>query len=643
MRCFRYLARHAASVILFAALFCTLLVKFYHASRQHYLASYPGWVLSDIAVILTVELLLAILCYRWPKRWVIRTAIISSAVICAWSVMNAGWLVRTGTQILPTVLLPLIRDPLNALGIIGVNLAKMPLAAIAILGPSAVALTFFFIVVAKPLLPNCTPKPLFVKLLLSAVIILSTLIARPVLAAKDSSRLASEEMSYNCQLRAIAGIIELGSAAPDATPLSQPLRQIPSCDDLLLRTTDPNRLLSHNLVIVVLEGVQYRYTSLADEQNDLTPHLVKLARQGVEFSNARSTLTHTTKVLFSLLTGRFPSVSQDLAEAVPVEKPYGSLATILSRQSGFRTAFFQSAKGTFESRPALIHNLGFDTFHAREDLQDTNAFVGSLGSDEFSMLKPLTNWIKENESPFFITVLCSVTHDPYEVPSSFAEPAKTPEDRCKQAIAYTDQFLVALDDELTNLGLIDNTILCVIGDHGEAFGEHGFLGHERIAFDEALRIPFCIRAPSLIQPGARITAPVGSVDLTPTILAMMGFNVSTAGFDGLNALALLPSDRKVFFSGWLSESPAGFIKGSQKYIYYPQAETVWLYDLQNDPLELAGSQLNESDAAAPAEEILAWRAKSIFSLVQQDSGEKTLFKYWLCRWEQRVAKKCSRL
>lgn len=643
MRAYLYLARRAASVILFGALCCTLLVKFYHACRQNHLASYPGWVLSDIAVLLTVESLLAVVCFRWPKRWVVRSAIVSSAVVCTWSVMNAGWLVRTGTQILPAVLLPLLRDPLNALAIIGVNLAKMPIAATAILGPSAVALIFFFSVVAKPPPPSCTPKPLFVKLFLSSIIIFSSLIARPVFADKDSKHVVSEEMRYNCQLRAIADIIELGSAVPNGTPQPQPSRRIPSCDDLLLHKTNPARLPSHNLVLVVLEGVQYRYTSLAGDQNGLTPHLAKLASQGIVFSNARSTLTHTTKVLFSLLTGRYPSVSQDLAEAVPVEKPYASLATILRQQSGFRTAFFQSAKGSFESRPALVSNLGFDRFHAREDLEDTNAFLGSLGSDEFAMLKPVADWIKQDSRPFFVTILCSVTHDPYEVPLSFAEPAKTPEERYKQTIAYTDQFLAALDAELTNLGLTDKTILCVIGDHGEAFGEHGLLGHERIAFDEALRIPWVIRAQSVIKSGERITVPVSSIDLTPTLLTLMGFDTSAAGFDGLNALSPLSSDRKVFFSGWLSESPVGFVKDCKKYIYYPQAGSVRLYDLKNDPFELAGTQLNESDAALLAEEILAWRAKSIFSLNQQDSGEKTLFNHWLCRWEQRIPKKSSRL
>ena len=113
-------------------------------------------------------------------------------------------------------------------------------------------------------------------------------------------------------------------------------------------------------MVVILESVQYGATSLADNNVDEagstwkagegpTPYLRKLADQGVYFTQMRSVVTHTTKAIFSLLTGRTPSAFQDIAEAIPVEKPYASLATILHDTMGYRTAFFQSAKGTFEA------------------------------------------------------------------------------------------------------------------------------------------------------------------------------------------------------------------------------------------------------------------------------------------------------
>ena len=634
-RLYSFLAPRAYSVIMFAAMFCTLAVKLFHSLRINLVNEYFSWILTDIAVLLGIEVALAIVCFRWPRKWVIRTAICISAVVCTWSVMNAGWVIRTGTQILPTVLLPLFRDPLNALDIIGVNLAKMPTAAVILLAPSAVALGFFFFVLVKPQPPVCNRKHFINKIFISLLVIFIAVLTRCVVAGQGSAQIASAGLRYNCQLKAVTNFLLADSTRSARTDLANPKRNIPAFDQLKIDLKPQG--LNHNVVIVVLEGVQYRYTSLADRRNNLTPYLAALAGQGVEFTNTRSTLTHTTKALFSLLTGRYPSASQDIAEAVPAVKPYAGLASILKQKLNFRTAFFQSAKGNFESRPGLVYNLGFDKFWARDDLGDPNGFVGYLGCDEFSMLKPIFEWIKSDTRPFFLTILCSVTHDPYEVPDWFAASAAESVQRYQQTISYTDKFLAALDAELTRLNLADNTILCVIGDHGEAFGEHGLLGHERIAFEETLRVPWVIRAPSTIKSATRVTEPVSSVDLAPTLLALLGFEIEAAGFDGLNVLGGVPDDRKVYFSGWMRQSPAGFVQANRKFIYSPTNKMVSIYDLSADPFELVRIEPGEQQSRKIIDEIITWRKNSIFKLNQQRSGEKILFDSWLCRWNNRIS------
>ena len=634
-----FLAPRAYSVIIFSALFCTLAVKFFHSWRLGLVNEYFGWILADIAVLLVIEAVLATACLRWPGRLVFRVVVVISAVVCTWSVINAGWLIRTGTQILPAVLLPLFRDPLNALRIIGVNLVKMPAVAVILLAPSAVALIFFFSVLAKPSPPDYSRRRFAGKIFVSAVLIFAAVLLRSALVRQeqDSARITSAGMCYNCQMRAVTSFFSDNYGRRTKFDLANAKRKAPAFDQIQIELSPEARRINHNVVIVVLEGVQYNYTSLADSRSNLTPYLAGLAEHGVEFTNARSTLTHTTKALFGLLTGRFPSASQDLAEAVPAVKPYAGIATILKQKLDFRTAFFQSAKGDFESRPGLVYNLGFDKFWAREDLNDTSAFLGYLACDEFSMLRPIVEWIKADiRRPFLLTILCSVTHDPYEVPEWFAIPAREPTERYRQSILYTDKFLAALDAELVRLNLADKTIFCVIGDHGEAFAEHGLLGHERIPFEEVLRIPFCLRAPFLAEPAVKITEPVCSVDLTPTLLALLGFETGTVGFDGADALGPLPGDRKVYFSGLLQQSPAGFVRANRKFIYNPANRAVSVYDLNTDPLELVRAELPEQQAQKIADEIVAWRKNSIFKLDQQPAGEKILFGTWLCKWHKWV-------
>jgi len=625
-----FFAPRAYSVITLAALFCTLMVKLFHSLRYGLLDEYPGWIMADLYILITIEVVLSLVCFRWPRKNVVRSATVIAAVICTWSVMNAGWLIRTGTQILPRVLLPLFRAPVSSLYIVGINLSKMPVAAVLLLAPSAVALAFFFFVLVKPRLPVFNRKRFYARIILCLAIVITSAIARHSIAQRGSSQIGSVGLRYNSQLRAVMSLV-----LPDYRKPPDPKRKIPTLENLNIELKQQN--VKHNVVIIILEGVQYQYTSLANERNNLTPYLANLTEQGIEFSNTRSVLTHTTKALFALLTGRYASASQDIAEAVPATHPYASIATILEARLGYRTAFFQSAMGSFESRPGLVYNLGYDKFWAREDSGDPNSFIGYLACDEFSMLEPITEWIKSEDKPFLLTVLCSVTHDPYEIPEWFGEPAREPLERYWQSISYTDKFLSAMDVQIASLGIANDTILCVIGDHGEAFGEHGLLGHERIAFDEVLRIPFCLRLPLSIRQGVKITEPASSIDLTPTLLGLLGFDTESTDFDGVDLLSMIPRDRRLFFAGWMQEGPAGFIRGFHKFIYNPTNRTACVYDLAADPKELERIELPQEDADKIAEVIIDWRKSTIFKIDQKKNGKKKLFGKWICCWTDRVS------
>lgn len=634
-RLYGLLGPRAYTVMMFSAIFFTLTVKFFHSYRTGMINEYFGWILADVAVLLGIEVILALVCFRWPRSWVIRIACVVAAVVCTWSVINAGWVIRSGMQILPTVFVSLFLDPVTSLVTIITNIIDMKVAAVILLVPAAVAVVFFFIVLAKPLPPLYNRKPFAARIIVCVMFILIAVLSRSALARRGSPSIASTGLHYNSQLKALKSFFSADPWRLTSVDLVNAKRKIPAFDQVQIPLS--SRPKDYNVVIIILEGVQYRMTSLGDRQSNLTPYLADLAGQGAEFTNFRSSLTHTTKALFGLLTGRFPSAFPDIAEAVPVVKPYSSMATILEDQLNFRTAFFQSAKGNFEARPSLVSNLGFDNFWSREDLDDQTAFLGYLGSDEFLMVEPIVKWIKSDENPFFLTVMCSVSHNPYEVPEWFATPSGEPVERYQQTISYTDKFIAALDSKLTELNLEKKTVFCVVGDHGEAFGEHGMFGHLRIGFEELLHVPLIIRAPSLVEPETRITEAVSSVDLAPTLLALLGFDADAADFDGLNALGPMPDDRKVFFSGWLQESPAGFVIANRKFLYNPADKAVSLYDLSADPYELSRIELPGPQAQRIASEIITWRKNSVFQLNQERAGRKILFDSWQCRWINRLA------
>ena len=77
-----------------------------------------------------------------------------------------------------------------------------------------------------------------------------------------------------------------------------------------------------------------------------------------------------------------------------------------------------------------------------------------------------------------------------------------------------------------------STLIVLAGDHGEAFGEHGEVGHSVFVYDTTLRVPLVIAGPR-VRAGARVEAPVSLVDVMPTILGLIGLQPSST--DGIKS------------------------------------------------------------------------------------------------------------
>ena len=107
-RVYTILAPRAYSIIIFGALFCTVAVKLFHAQRMQLIGEYVSWILADVAVLVGIEAVLTAIYFGLRRRWAFRIVTIVAAILCTWSVMNGGWIIRTGTQILPAVLLPVV-------------------------------------------------------------------------------------------------------------------------------------------------------------------------------------------------------------------------------------------------------------------------------------------------------------------------------------------------------------------------------------------------------------------------------------------------------------------------------------------------------------------------------------------------------
>lgn len=361
--------------------------------------------------------------------------------------------------------------------------------------------------------------------------------------------------------------------------------------ELVRFATAPHR---PNVVLLVWESTRYDFTGIAGPNAPAhTPNLVTLAAEGAVMPRARAVMPHTTKSLFSMLCARFPIMQAGTFEVSSTVRTQ-CLPRILS-SSGYRTAFLQSALGSFEDRPRLVDSFGFDHFEAWEQIQGEP--LGYLASSDDSLAPALARWLDaagDQREPFFATLLTSSTHHPYRLPeravrriATSGAPASNAHERYARLVEEEDALLGDVLEVLRRRNLLDHTIVIVVGDHGEGLGDKGVRQHDSNFYEEGLRVPFVIAGPGV--PHREIEGNVSLVDMTPTLLGLLGIQVSERAaqtIDGRDFLRVsTPDDEPRYFACWFETHCRGFVLGTRKVVEVPRSNTAFWFDLAADPDE----------------------------------------------------------
>lgn len=165
-----------------------------------------------------------------------------------------------------------------------------------------------------------------------------------------------------------------------------------------------------------------------------------------------------------------------------------------------------------------------------------------------------------------------------------------------QEIQYMDEQLGLLTDRLEKLGLMEKSVILLVGDHGEGLGEykaeHGelYFGHIHYLQDVYLKVPFIIYGNGLPQNGIRKTEPVTLLDVAPTLCDLMGVK-APAYFSGQNLLAKKIETRPDLFQETYTPE-ANFDRFALRrfpwhLIFTPSQKKFTLYDLKKDPQEVS--------------------------------------------------------
>ena len=344
-----------------------------------------------------------------------------------------------------------------------------------------------------------------------------------------------------------------------------------------------------NVVLVLFESLRWTDTDVYTPGRGTTPFLKSLADDGAVVDTYFTPVPHSSKAMVSVLCGFYPYFKTEPVEATDGLLPERCLADILGRH-GYRSAFFHSGVD-FEKTGALMSGIGFDMYRAISDLP-TDGFekTNYLGYEEKVMTGPSMQWVDSLKGqPFLLTYFTVSTHHNYLPPQSFPRVDYGVSDPEHQnylnSMRYTDSFIEEVVDELEKRKLADNTLIIVVGDHGESFGEHMRRQHDLLPWDVATRIPAVLHNPRLFPPGTHITGARSHVDMVPTILETLDIEPLEGSFMGSSLLHPAPEGRKLYFSCWNQRQCMALREDNIKVIYHWGRRLTEVFDTDRDPYE----------------------------------------------------------
>jgi arylsulfatase A-like enzyme len=435
-----------------------------------------------------------------------------------------------------------------------------------------------------------------------------------------------------------------------------------------LRTTSKK---ASNVLLVVLDTVRAQSLSLYGYRKPTTPQLERIAQNAIVFNNARAAAPWTLPSHASMFTGRYPhELSCGWVE--PLDTTYPTLAELLS-DAGYETAGFIANLDycirEFGLNRGFVHYEDY-TASFGEMIGDS-ALAGAIArellpkigdnqilgrKDAASINHDFLSWLDRRKAshPFFAFLNYYDAHDPYIPPKEFAREfmavpssgvvpfnkmdsvtsreTKGLNEAYDASIAYLDQQIGSLYDELARKGVLDDTFVIITSDHGEQFGEHDLYSHGNSLYRPLLYVPLMVLLPGQVSQRITLEDEVSLHEIPATVMEVLGLRTNYqfpgkslsrfwSGVINSNSeeKPLLSEVKKGLEAPTWYPSSSGdmraLINQSVKYIMNYGTGEEELYDLKNDP----GEQTNLA-TSHDSQKTLQWFRSSLKAMLNNTVG-----------------------
>src|SRR4051794_8326255 len=338
-------------------------------------------------------------------------------------------------------------------------------------------------------------------------------------------------------------------------------------------TQPPPHCAAPNIVLIVMDTVRADQLSAYGYGRNTTPHLAQFAKSATLYARAYAPANMTLPSHASLFTGLYGSEhTAHYDEGWNVGRPLPERALTaaeLLAARGYATACIAANGYLAEGfgldqgfdhldvrAPRMVYGMASD-FYLRSGIaalasrvielpRDTRRL--SRGGEEISALAiAYVDRVAAKRRPFFLVLNYCDAHHPYIPPAPYdtmfpgrdatqpvdlserlltafteGHPKITPRQRAHLisqydgSIAYLDLEIARVFAALQQRGVYDRTLIIVLADHGESFGEHGAMTHGLTNYEPETRVPLIVKRPGQTA-GEVVAAPVSLLDVWPLL------------------------------------------------------------------------------------------------------------------------------
>lgn len=352
----------------------------------------------------------------------------------------------------------------------------------------------------------------------------------------------------------------------------------------------------YNIILYFFESTPYRYYDIKINGRNVIDTWHRLEKNSLNFRNHYVNYPLSANALMSVLTSAYDLNTKDMVIQKYPDIGLRTLPEILKKRN-YRTCLIHTGGLGYAGQKRFLQNRSIDEILEYNDLAKTppyNKQVG-WGIDERAMIRPAVDYLKRDpERPGLLVLLPVNPHHPYAIPGKefqISGGGDEGQDYRKRnwfnylnSLYYSDVSLGMLVDELERNNLMDDTLLFLFADHGEAFYQHKMnYNHPLFLYNENVHVPFLIYNKKIFPSAEYFDGVTRHIDILPTILDILGIP-RTPEQEGVSVLSSHREQMALLHTSWKDDF-MGIADQQWKYILRTEDGIEELYNIREDPEE----------------------------------------------------------